>query len=117
MKTFAGGLPRSLLFVPGDSVRKLQKAFGCGADAVIADLEDAVDASAKDLAHDTIEGHMRVRDDDHELMIRVNEVGSQWFGDDLALAERLDVAAIVVPKALPDAVSFDPLVVDPRPDR
>jgi citrate lyase subunit beta/citryl-CoA lyase len=33
---------RSLLFVPGDSARKLEKALGSGADALIVDLEDSV---------------------------------------------------------------------------
>ncbi|MFN3746067.1 MAG: HpcH/HpaI aldolase/citrate lyase family protein [Hyphomicrobiaceae bacterium] len=33
---------RSLLFVPGDSERKLTKALACGADALILDLEDSV---------------------------------------------------------------------------
>ncbi|HMA70191.1 MAG TPA: CoA ester lyase, partial [Xanthobacteraceae bacterium] len=30
---------RSLLFVPADSPGKLDKALGCGADALILDLE------------------------------------------------------------------------------
>ena len=33
---------RSLLFVPGDSERKLEKGFQSGADLVIVDLEDSV---------------------------------------------------------------------------
>jgi citrate lyase subunit beta/citryl-CoA lyase len=33
---------RSLLFVPGDSARKFEKALGCGADALIIDLEDSI---------------------------------------------------------------------------
>ena len=33
---------RSLLFVPGDSARKLYKAMQSGADALILDLEDSV---------------------------------------------------------------------------
>ena len=39
--------PRSWLFVPADSERKLAKVGGCGADAVILDLEDAVAPSRK----------------------------------------------------------------------
>jgi citrate lyase subunit beta / citryl-CoA lyase len=38
---------RSLLFVPGDSPRKLEKARDCGADALIADLEDSVSTERK----------------------------------------------------------------------
>jgi citrate lyase subunit beta / citryl-CoA lyase len=33
---------RSMLFIPGDSEKKLGKVDNCGADAVILDLEDAV---------------------------------------------------------------------------
>jgi citrate lyase beta subunit len=33
---------RSILFVPGDSERKLAKAAGAGADALALDLEDSV---------------------------------------------------------------------------
>ncbi|WP_410822799.1 aldolase/citrate lyase family protein, partial [Methylobacterium oryzisoli] len=38
---------RSLLFVPGDSARKLDKALESGADALILDLEDSVALSEK----------------------------------------------------------------------
>jgi citrate lyase subunit beta/citryl-CoA lyase len=41
--TAAGATPlRSLLFVPGDSARKQEKALGADADALILDLEDSV---------------------------------------------------------------------------
>ena len=36
------GQMRSLLFIPGDSDKKLAKVAGCGADAVILDIEDSV---------------------------------------------------------------------------
>ena len=36
---------RSLLFVPGESERKLEKGFQSDADVVIVDLEDSVAAS------------------------------------------------------------------------
>lgn len=39
--------PRSWLFVPGDSEKKLGKAMATGAHAVIVDLEDAVAPAAK----------------------------------------------------------------------
>ncbi len=43
---------RSLLFVPGDSERKLEKGFQSGADVVIVDLEDSVAAANKAAARD-----------------------------------------------------------------
>jgi len=33
---------RSWLYVPGNAERRVEKAFGVGADAVVLDLEDAV---------------------------------------------------------------------------
>jgi citrate lyase subunit beta/citryl-CoA lyase len=41
---------RSLLFVPADSPRKLDKALTSGADALIIDLEDAIASGEKDAA-------------------------------------------------------------------
>lgn len=43
-------LPRSALYVPGDSPEKLQKALDRGADEVIIDLEDAVRPDHKESA-------------------------------------------------------------------
>ena len=43
---------RSLLFVPGDSEKKLEKGFASGADVVIVDLEDSVAPQNKTLARD-----------------------------------------------------------------
>jgi len=38
---------RSLLFVPADSARKLDKAMSSGADALIIDLEDSIALDGK----------------------------------------------------------------------
>ncbi|WDZ83269.1 HpcH/HpaI aldolase/citrate lyase family protein [Micromonospora cathayae] len=43
-------VPRSWLYVPGHSTRMLGKAAGVGADAIIADLEDAVPAAQRPTA-------------------------------------------------------------------
>lgn len=44
---------RSMLFAPSDSPRKLAGLAASGADAVVADLEDAVAASQKSVARET----------------------------------------------------------------
>ena len=44
---------RSLLFVPADSPAKLDKALGCGADAIIVDLEDSIAPERKAAARDS----------------------------------------------------------------
>lgn len=74
---------RSYLFVPGDRPDMLAKAGGFGADAVIADLEDSVQAHRKEAARNAtaswLNAERRV-----ERWVRVNS------GD----AMRADIAAI-----------------------
>ena len=43
---------RSMLFVPGDSEKKMAKAASVGADALILDLEDSVAAQRRPLARE-----------------------------------------------------------------
>ena len=49
---------RSGLFVPGDSLKKLNKAMGSGADAIFVDLEDSVSQDNKVLARDISAGFL-----------------------------------------------------------
>ena len=89
---------RSLLFVPADSPRKLEKALGCGADALILDLEDSVapqrKAEARAAIADWLAGERAV-----SSLVRINPLDSEYVRDDLAavLAGRPD--GIVLPKA------------------
>jgi citrate lyase subunit beta / citryl-CoA lyase len=65
---------RSYLFAPGDQVRKLQHALESGADAIIADLEDAVAPSAKANARHTVASWLsRLDGDQPQLWVRINE--------------------------------------------
>ena len=43
----ADRLMRSLLFIPGDSPKKLDKGMTSGADALIVDLEDSISPERK----------------------------------------------------------------------
>ena len=43
-------LPRSLLYVPGNQVERLNKSLTRGADGLIVDLEDAIALEKKDEA-------------------------------------------------------------------
>lgn len=87
---------RSFLFVPGDSERKLEKAGGVGADAIIVDLEDSVTAEnrprARELARDFITG----RDD---VWLRINPVDSGDAVADLQAVMPAAPGGIVLPKA------------------
>jgi hypothetical protein len=77
-------LLKSFLFIPGDSEKKLAKVAGCGADAVILDLEDAVAPSAKDAARKMVAAFLRDFDRDApgapQLWVRVNPFDTAIWG-------------------------------------
>ena len=63
MSTEPARLNRSFLFVPGDSERKLDKARGNAADALILDLEDAVADARQDLARAMVREYLQAHAD------------------------------------------------------
>jgi citrate lyase beta subunit len=68
---------RSLLFMPGDSLRKMQKAATWEVDTVILDLEDAVAQSQKEAARAiTAEALATLDFGGRERLVRVNHVSS-----------------------------------------
>jgi citrate lyase subunit beta/citryl-CoA lyase len=88
---------RSFLFIPGDSEKKLGKADGAGADALILDLEDAVSPLNKSRARELVPAFLRERPREKrtcEIWVRINPLDT-----DFAL---LDLAAIVA--AAPDGL-------------
>jgi citrate lyase beta subunit len=87
---------RSLLFVPGDDPRKLRRARESAADAVIADLEDAVLPDRKDFARRLV---LDSFPDQSFRIVRVNGLDTAWGATDLAALHDAPVDAIMVPKA------------------
>ena len=93
-------LLRSLLFVPGDSERKLAKAQHVAADALIIDLEDSVDAARKHIARELAVEFMQLRTAirARTVWVRINAVGDACFADDVAAAVHARADGIVLPK-------------------
>jgi citrate lyase beta subunit len=92
-------LRRSLLYVPASSEAMLRKAPSRGADAIIVDLEDGVLPDAKEDARARAEALWLELDlGTAEVLLRVNAPWTPWHEDDLAAAERMRPAGIVVPK-------------------
>lgn len=90
-------LPRSYLFVPGNRPERFEKARSAGADAVILDLEDAVQPAEKGAARDAVLASL---DAARPVWVRVNGTDTAWFSDDVAaLAAQAGVAGIMLPKA------------------
>lgn len=105
--TFAGiAHLRSLLFTPGSDPQKLVRALTRGADAVAADLEDAIPDTPEEKAaarSATVLAFSGPRSGSARV-VRINGCDTPHFEADLAAVAELDLDAIMLPKATPDAV-------------
>jgi citrate lyase subunit beta/citryl-CoA lyase len=90
--------PRSWLFVPADSEKKVTKALDSDADAVIFDLEDSVVPDRKKTAREILK-NLPKRSNGPQWWVRVNPLGSAFHKDDLKLIRSAYVHGIVLPKA------------------
>jgi len=90
---------RSLLFAPGDSPRKLEKAGLSAADLVIIDLEDAVAESAKPDARKAVAAHLKATHRRQPHWVRVNPLDTPHALPDLAAVVPAKPDGIVLPKA------------------
>ena len=90
--------PRSWLFVPADSERKIMKALDSEADAIIFDLEDSVTPAMKPVARDVLRNLLK-RSGGPQWWMRVNPLGSEFHKDDLELIGIADIHGVVLPKA------------------
>lgn len=96
---------RSWLFVPGDSETKLGKVAGCGADAVIVDLEDAVAPENKPAARQLAAGWLRAHGTQvlagggFARWVRINPLDGPLWREDLAAVMPSRPDGVMVPKA------------------
>ncbi|MGC8463056.1 MAG: HpcH/HpaI aldolase/citrate lyase family protein [Acidimicrobiales bacterium] len=91
--------PRSFLYVPGDRPDRLAGAAGRGADALIADLEDAVPVDRKQLAKEAVRDWLAGPRPVEQLWVRVN--GETVAEDVAAVVVTPGLTGVVVPKAEP----------------
>ena len=90
--------PRSWLFVPADSEKKITKALDSDADAIIFDLEDSVSPAMKPVARDVLQSLLK-RSGGPQWWVRVNPLGSEDLREDLELLGIADIHGLVLPKA------------------
>jgi len=92
---------RSLLFVPGDSEKKMAKAASTGADALLLDLEDAVSQDrlplARGLVLEYLSNHERK---DQQVWVRINPLNTTLSLPDLVAVMPGKPDGIVLPKPL-----------------
>jgi len=104
-------IPRTLLFAPGDSDRKMEKASASGADLVILDLEDSVAAERKPVARDAVKAFLDANPDrsKRELWVRINPLSTPLALPDLAgvIAGKPDGIMIPKPDSGADITTLD----------
>jgi citrate lyase subunit beta/citryl-CoA lyase len=90
---------RSALYVPGDSERMLQRSVAIAADVLLLNLEDGIDISKKDAARTNIVNTLNNMDfGDHEVVVRINDPGTETGRRDLAAIVPLSPDGICLPK-------------------
>ena len=93
---------RSLLFIPGDSPKKLDKGMTSGADALIVDLEDSISPANKDAARKTTLDFLknaRASKPRPRLLVRVNAIETGLIDGDLDAVMAAAPDAVMLPKA------------------
>src|SRR5258707_2979945 len=108
----AAALMRSLLFVPADDAKKLDKAMACGADALIVDLEDSIPAQGKAkvrMRAAAFPGEAGKAAPRPRLLVRINGFATGLADADLDAVVSARPDAIMLPKAEggPDVVRAD----------
>jgi citrate lyase subunit beta/citryl-CoA lyase len=88
---------RSVLFLPASNPRAIAKARAAGSDIVVLDLEDAVKPADKDSARaaavEAVASGWPM-----PVAIRINGVGTEWHGSDLAAITHSNADLVVVPR-------------------
>ncbi|WP_241302035.1 HpcH/HpaI aldolase/citrate lyase family protein [Burkholderia stabilis] len=88
--------PRSYLFVPGNRPDRFAKAAASGVDVVVIDLEDAVPPAEKKVARAALAEWLATNDT--PVAVRINDVNSEWFREDIALCRAPSVKTVMLPK-------------------
>lgn len=92
--------PRSWLFVPADSEKKVAKGLASAADAVILDLEDAVAPDRKAVARAMLPDLVpAARDGGPAVWVRVNPLDHPEVAHDVTAAIAIRAEGVVLPKA------------------
>src|SRR5579864_2651731 len=92
-------LLRSLIFVPGNNSRFLEKAKTLSADIVCFDLEDSVPKEEKESARNLIKESLSKRSEyKAEVYVRTNSPASGIIPQDLSKIVQKGIDGIVIPK-------------------
>jgi citrate lyase subunit beta/citryl-CoA lyase len=90
---------RSMLFIPGDSEKKLSKGQQSGADALILDIEDSVAHDRKSIARSMVADYLSAHAAScgPQLWVRINPMAEGGL-DDIVAVTRAGPVGLMVPK-------------------
>lgn len=91
-------MDKSWFFIPGSKDKFLAKSAELDADVIIFDLEDSVVPDEKDAARGKIKPWLSNNDISAKKYIRVNEVNSTFFIDDIKTLTDENLDGFVLPK-------------------
>ncbi len=90
---------RALIYMPGDSRPKIEKALTLGVDSICMDMEDGTAYNRKEKARKTIAIALKEFDfGNSEKLIRINAIGTGLEEDDLAETLLYHPEGVVLPK-------------------
>jgi citrate lyase subunit beta / citryl-CoA lyase len=91
---------RSLLFIPGNNERFLQKSIKLHADILCFDLEDSVPSSEKEAARNLVASFLTTKQGDNDscIYVRINSSDSGLVDGDLERIVMNGLDGIVLPK-------------------
>jgi len=91
---------RTLLFVPGNQERRLEKARQLPADALILDLEDSVPASEKDAARKMAAASIdELASTGKDIFVRINALTTKYAVADIQAVVTRGLKGICLPKS------------------
>ena len=106
---------RTLLFVPGNQERRIEKARSIAADALILDLEDSVPPAEKDSAREMVVASLKgLASIGREVFIRTNSLSTHYVVPDIKAVVRGGLKGILLPKSesAGDIHKADALIAD-----
>lgn len=110
---------RTLLFVPGNQERRLEKARLIPADALILDLEDSVPPSEKDSAREKVAASIdELASNGKDIFVRINSLPTPYAVSDIKAVATRRLKGICLPKSesIDDIRRADALLADAEKD-
>ena len=90
---------RALLYMPGDSRPKIEKAISLGVDCICMDMEDGTAHNRKDIAREVIAKALQELDFGRsEKLVRINGIGTGLADADLSMTLPHHPDGVVIPK-------------------